>query len=527
MNGLIRFQKVIIISTIFFLLVIITFFFYLSDLTTYGPTWDELVFHRNYGRTYTNFIRDRDLKPIINDDNASWFPPVAVTIGNIFLENKFLRNIYPVNSDRFHLAAVLFGSITVGTVFLIAYLLFNNLYLAIFSSLILATYPQFITQSHNNVRDIGLTMFYSISILFLLYSIRSKHSIFWMALSGMIVGITTDTKQNGAFLVIIGIVWFLFHFRKLGILRFLSGSLFFIAFFLISFITFWPYMWADTFRHLQLAWHFLTDPGIIAGSTTFYDKVYISMRNIPIYYPWVMLFILTPPVISFLALIGLIVAFASMLKGKKEAAILFLWIFVPLFRFFFPLSSSTFDQIRHFFEVVPSIPILASLTLYTIIKWFKDIVLVKKFITVVTLLIFSYNIYVSLIYRPYGTAYFNFFAGPPSYVNHAFDIEYWGSVYREATKVLNERYGRNVIYYSAGLGSHILVEDGLLGKLTDNYLDNFDYIIFMNKQTWLRNNDYVLWLISNKKPLYTIERGGKVIFYQFAPYKEEYLQQKK
>ena len=77
-------------------------------------------------------------------------------------------------------------------------------------------------------------------------------------------------------------------------------------------------------------------------------------------------------------------------------------------------------------------------------------------------------------------------------------------------------------FYTAGLGAHILEQNGLTNPLTDEVKENFDYAIFMNKQTWIMGNDYVKWLLNNKKPVYTIERAGKILFYQFLPYKEEY-----
>lgn len=499
-----------------------TFAFYLVDITDYGATWDELIFHRNYGRYYAEFLKTGKLESLSADDNASWFPPVAVTIGNVFLESKFLSQFYSTNTDRFHLAGVLFGSITVSTVFLIGYLLFQHVWFGLLASGLLLTYPQFVTQAHTNVRDVGLTMFYSMTMLLFMLSVKSKKfTLVLMLLAGFLVGITTDAKQNGAFLVLIGLIWFSINYKILGLKRLLFGNFLFILFSIAAFFMFWPYLWVDTINHLRLVWHFLTTPSIIAGSTTFYDTVYTSMKNIPIYYPWVMLFILTPLPMALLTVVGLFLSFKSLLLRQPEA-ILFLWIAIPLARFFFPFSSSTFDQIRHFFEVVPSLPLFSTLTLFTLYQALRKYTALRWGVIGVGVLVLSYNGYISWTYRPYGTAYFNVFAGPSAYVNHAFDVEYWGSVYRKAVPYLNATHGPDVTYYSAGLGAHILVEGGLEGKLTDNAGDAFDYVIFMNKTTYLRGNDYVMWLLNTKKPIYTIERNGKVLFYEFLSFKEEY-----
>lgn len=495
---------------------------YLPSLTHYGATWDELVFHRNVGRNYANFLRTRELSEIVKDDKSSWFPPVAVTVGHWFTESKFAARYYSTNTDRFHLAAVFFGGITTGIAFLIGLLLFNNVLFAFLSSLLLATHPQFVTQAHTNVRDVGLVMFYSFTLLlFLCVTKVKKNHLIWVAWAAIFAGITTAVKQNGAFLLPIGLIWFVINVKKIGWKKIIIACLIFSLYSFMAFFIFWPYLWTDTIRHLSSVWGFLTTPSIIAGSTTFYDKVYTSMLNIPIYYPWTMLFILTPLPLAILSALGLIVSLKRLVEQKPEG-ILFLWIFIALARFFFPKSSITYDQIRHFLEVLPVIPLSATLFLVTIYNLLSKKVF-KVGVIFLGITAFTYSIYVNYKYQPYGTAYFNMFAGPPSYVNQAFDIEYWGNVYREASQHLNHQYGENVKYYSAGLGAHILVEDGLKGKLTDNPSDKFDYVIFMNKQTWLRGNSYVLWLLKNKTPTYTIERGGKVIFYLFEPFREEYL----
>lgn len=504
-----------------FLLIVCVFFFYLSDLTTYGGTWDELFFHMGTGKMYVDFLKTGDLKPILSDKNSSWFPPVAPTLGYLIQESGLLNKQFPFATDRFHVAAVLFGSITTGAVFLITYLLTGSFLVSILASILLVFHPQFITQSHNNVRDMGLTMFYALTILSMLAFTKSRFKILLMILSGILAGIATATKQNGAFLVILGVMWFTLNFNQLKLKKYIIGMILFGMFFVIFFVAFWPYLWVDTINHLKLMWYFLTDPSIIAGSTTFFDVVYTSMHNIPVYYPWVMLFLLTPMPYALLGTFGFIFCLWIMVKKDKSIALLFLWISVPLSRFIFPLSSISYDQIRHFFEVVPTLPIFVVLSIYYLYKLTQK-TKIRYLVLLLALITAGYTINVTFRYRPYGTAYFNQFAGPSSYVNHAFDVEYYGNVYRQAAIYLNSRYGDQTTYYTAGLGAHIFQNDGLMGKMTDERQDPADYAIFMNKQTWLRNNLYAMWLLKNKSPVFTIEREGKVLFYQFENSYNEY-----
>src|SRR3972149_1621396 len=73
-----------------------TLLFYRIGLTDYGVTWDEF-FHRNTGKQYAEFLKTHDLNPILQDERASWFPPIASTIGYWFLQDLW-RESQPTQS---------------------------------------------------------------------------------------------------------------------------------------------------------------------------------------------------------------------------------------------------------------------------------------------------------------------------------------------------------------------------------------------------------------------------------------------
>lgn len=505
------------------LITLIVLVFYSSDLSSYGPTWDEF-FHRPTGKIYLDFLKTGKMEQIFTFSLASWLPPVASTVGYYFMDNAQFVKIFPFPADRFHFGAVLFGSITVGFVFLITYELINNLWVSLFSSVLLSVLPQFVTQSHTNVRDMGLTMFYTASVYILLKTVTGKKNIVWLFLLGVLTGITTDAKHNGAFLIFISFIVFFRQRKKWGIKATIYASIFYFITVSGTFFLFWPYLWANTINHLQLVWYYLRSESILGGNLTFYDKLYYSMHNIPIYYPWVMLFITTPPIVGLLAIFGFIKSFKAIFSTRKKLAIIFLWIFIPLLRFFYPPSSIAHDQIRHFLEVLPTLAVFTGIGIYYLFIYAKSQIWPTLGVIFLALISLVYTGYITVIYRPFGTAYFNIFAGSSDYVTHAFDVEYWGNVYRYAAGYLNRTYGSSVIYYTPGLGTHLLEEDGLQGKITENLSDSFDYVIFMNKQNWIRmgNRPYIEWLLKYKKPEYTVERQGVILFYMFKPYIEEY-----
>lgn len=507
------------------ILFLVCFFWYLSDMSSYGPTWDQLLFHMTTGRQYVDYVKTGNLAPILEDPNASWFPPVAPFIGHLFSKSILLSTVFENSWERYNVAAVVFAAVTVSIVHVITRRVVNNYWLALLAALLLAFHAQFVTHAHNNERDIGMVMFFALSILFLQQIPRSSYKVLWMIGSGVVIGLTFDTKQNGLFLLPIAFLWILRNFKGIGWRDCIAGGVGLCASFLISVYQFWPYLQVNTIEHLRLVWKFLTTPSIIAGSTTFFDEVYVSMHNIPPFYPWVMLSILTPPLTVLFSALGLARSFVSLVKQPSDLSLICLWICVPLARFLYPPSAIEYDQIRHFLEVLPALAVLAACGLQTISKFLPN---QRALTSVVAAVAVGHSAWVVLTYRPYGTAYFNRLAGTSDYVNHAFDVEFWGSVYREAVPKLMSQFGPEARYFSGGLGAHILYTHGLpSGYTVDTFEHPFEYAIFMNKQVTIRNNEYLMWLLKHKKPLLTIEREGVVIFYAFKADKEEFLEAKR
>ena len=118
---------------------------YLPDLKDYGPTWDEF-FHRPTGKQYLDYFRTGNKEKILSLQKASWLPPVASILGQIFIENIALNKIYPMETDRFHLAAVFYASVIVATVFLITFLVLGNIWLSLGAAMLLFFSPSLLSK---------------------------------------------------------------------------------------------------------------------------------------------------------------------------------------------------------------------------------------------------------------------------------------------------------------------------------------------------------------------------------------------
>lgn len=495
--------------------------FLLFSIHDYGETYDE-AFYRCTGEAYLGFFRTFDFQPIssISVELPTW----AGTLGAFFTKQSFLFPEYP-DTDRFHLVACLSSALALTVVFNLTFLHTKSLTLALFSTLLLLFYPQFFIHSYFNSRDMMLMAFYILTI-FLLFLFQLRKRLLFLFLAALTAGFTFDIKFNAIFLIPIACFFFFSVVKNKG-----RAPVFFLAFcliFAVSVILFWPYLWLNTVDHLIAIIDFLRK--FKRGETVFFDKIYFSHKNIPWFYPFVMLALFTPFPMLLMTILGIGTVLKDCLSDKKRNGVIFLlWMFVPLSRFFFAKMAFAYDQIRIFLEVLPSLAVFAAIGFYTLFrlvsirKLFSE-KLIKTMFLFLGVLIISHQAFLIKLYHPYETAYFNFLAGPSVYVNHAFDVEYWGHVYRETVKVLKNRYPEETVFYMPGeFGYHLLMANRFPYKLIVEFDSPFDYVIFMNRKSFWYRHPYLVWLIENKKPVFTIERERKVIFYQFRPHKKEYL----
>ena len=133
-----------------------------------------------------------------------WDPPIY----SIIVAIAFL--IFGIYDWVAILISAIFGSLTVIVTYLIAKELFN-FRIAILSSFFLAINQLHIIYSRTALTDSTFTFFFSLSILFFLYSIRIKKT--WMFLIyGIVLGITQNVKYNGFQAFLITTSFFLIYF---------------------------------------------------------------------------------------------------------------------------------------------------------------------------------------------------------------------------------------------------------------------------------------------------------------------------
>ena len=192
----------------------------------------------------------------------------------------------------------------------------------------------------------------------------------------------------------------------------------------------WPYLWSDPIGHLIetvtiMSQHFW-------NGTVLFRGVEYAATDLPSSYMPVLLAIqLTEPV-WVLCLIGFaVVVYRS--KKKQEAnvdvlVLTFLWLLVPLATFIL-VRPTMFDNFRHSFFILPIIFVLAGIAL--------DQVQDPRWRGLVILMLIAPGIIGILRLHPYEYMYYNSLVGGVGGAFRTYELDYWGTSYREVALELN------------------------------------------------------------------------------------------
>jgi hypothetical protein len=192
----------------------------------------------------------------------------------------------------------------------------------------------------------------------------------------------------------------------------------------------WPYLWPNPIGH------FFETVQIMAqhpwpGSVLFNGATYEANNLPPSYVPTFLAIQLTEPVwILFIA--GLAVAVYGFIKKRLDhrelLALTFLWFILPLVTFII-LRPTLYDNFRQSFFIVPPIFFMAGLAFDLIPKP----ALQNALIAVLVLP----GIMASIRLHPYEYVYYNQFVSGVSGAVDRFELDYWGTSYREAAAEVN------------------------------------------------------------------------------------------
>lgn len=403
-------KKLIIIGLIISVLFLSISLFTLSD---YGINWDEPN-HYIRGQAYLRFFltgRDNynDLPKI-----KSHYPKVLgrdLPSGIIFGDESFRRSIYQFDASRngsqtypwylkndsghpplngilaslsnyvfyqklgwlgdieaYHLFIVSVTSLAIFSVFL-----FMSSFYGIFAGLVavlsIALYPLLFSESHFNIKDPVEMAFYTFSIVTFYFGITKK-SWKWMVVCGITAGLALGTKLNVVFAIFTVIPWLIVykwkdvsHF-KWPFSRSITLGLLFIPIIAITILfATWPYLWQSPLNNFLSFLSYYKNLG-----TTFYQSdsqiVFLGFNTYAI--QWVIY--ITPLVILFLSLFGIIYVFKKGLREKKKTSLLILfWFLIPILRVTI-LNAGIYGGVRQIMEYIPAMAMLSGIGAHYIVE---------------------------------------------------------------------------------------------------------------------------------------------------------------
>jgi hypothetical protein len=243
----------------------------------------------------------------------------------------------------------------------------------------------------------------------------------------------------------------------------------------------WPYLWPDPVGH------FIETVRIMSqhpwpGDVLFNGKIYASNQLPATYVPLLLAIQLTEPV-WLLFLVGLAVAVYGMVKRRREygelLAFTLVWFIVPLLTFMV-LRPTLYDNFRQSFFIVPPIFFITGLTI--------DLIRTRWLQAALIALVILPGLIATIRLHPYEYVYYNQFVGGVGAAVDRFELEYWGTSYREAAREANRIAPPNANVWVDGpahLFSRFARPDfHLYSPQEPERADRYDVVVTLARYNW-------------------------------------------
>jgi hypothetical protein len=260
----------------------------------------------------------------------------------------------------------------------------------------------------------------------------------------------------------------------------------------------WPYLWSDPIGHfwesIKTMYAFPWNGRVLFGGIQ-----YASTALPHSYLPVLFGIQLTEPVWA-VSVAGLVVSIIGWQEKRKLIELTILWFVIPFLGFII-LHSALYDNFRQVIFILPPVFWLAGLV-------FEKIKNMKWQIALVTLCLLPGILGIVRLY-PYEYIYYNSFIGGVNGAQGRFELDYWGTSYREAAEYVNKIAPANSKIWVEG-PAHLFAlyarEDlKIFSDHEAERADHYDYVVATTR--------YNLDQIShpNAMIIYKIMRGDAIL----------------
>jgi len=263
----------------------------------------------------------------------------------------------------------------------------------------------------------------------------------------------------------------------------------------------WPYLWPDPPGRFVESLRVMSQypwPGEVL-----FDGVQYASTNIPRTYLPVLLGVqLTEPVWP-LFLAGLVLAVVAWVRKREHLELLalaVLWFALPLAAFILT-RAPLYDNFRQVFFILPPVFLLAGVVFEMVKDTTWRIALIG--LAVLPGLLADINLH------PYEYIYYNRFIGGGSGAFRRFEMDYWGTSYREAADWLNGNAPAEANVWVEGpahlLDMYLRADLKLYSTYEAERADHYDYVVATSRY------DLDLRSYPGARIVHEIERGGAIL----------------
>jgi hypothetical protein len=547
----------------FLLFIILYLTVHLLIINDYGLTWD---FHHHFfaglhrlGIPITQDLAGNSLPYSEPDPRGTFdlpFGPI-MSISPIFTFQLFYRTLDLLPFDSaYNLSIVLWG--VAGVAILYGFLSQAiNARVALIASIFLALTPRYFGDIHNNMKDVPMAVMEAVNI-WALWRLVTYRRMRDLTVAVLAFAIAFNVKVNSIFIPVIFAVWLLLQTIKHGNVHLSKHYfLFSVYFFLAPLAAFllWSLFFPNPLQTLLYIPAFFRD-NTQNIEVPYFGAWYCSAKNVPWHYPFVYLGITTPlPVLlSFMVGVGFSlytivrrlfmvhsyqIGVHSSLRSDRSSwfvvkrpfpsalsmnhlamnyelsTMLLLWFFIPLSRYLLP-SMGVIDGIRHFEEVLFPLCAIAALGTFQIFSFARR-GLAKLVFYIALLFSVFFLLFTLYSYHPYQITYFNQLVGGARGAIGKFDLDYWGTSQKEAVQWVNAHAPQNskvhIVMMADVAGRY--VRPDLLPNLNRFGYDDSDFVVFLNRQSFLYRFFYAYEYLLHHRPVYTVSAAGAPLTWVF------------
>jgi len=454
----------------------------LFTYSEYGLGWDEGEQH-HIGEVSWNYVfkGDTGIKTYLNRDYG-----VAFELPLIILEKLLgLTDPHDVFLMR-HLVTHLFFLLAAFFCYKLCFLLYNNEWIALIGFLLYTLHPHLYAHSFFNTKDIPLYSLFIICFYFQARAFEHKSALRFLLL-GILLGLLINIRIIGVLLL--GCCLFFLAIdaaleRKPKRHAWLMFVL--LASACTALYATWPNLWENPVSNFKEALANMSkfrwfNTNLFNGDFVAASK--LEWNYIPVWFG------ITTPIPFLIGGLGgflLVIVLAikkpmhtlSTIKGKCNATFVICFL-VPLVAVIV-LNSVLYDGWRHLYFVYASWIMLAvffvdELYKYVNKKWLITALVSASFIVVIAQMV---------IFFPYQHVYFNnivSFNRPPEYIRHKYEMDYWGTSYKQAFKTILSRDPSDTIFVNvdnmAGFFNTLILEEKERRRISLVPLDKARYFI--------------------------------------------------